>query len=92
MAGCRRWLAQAADEPVARPAIAAQKYLVPQSEIDAIRLSMVDEKLALSLAVETHIQIELAEFAMTGIRHGDLKRFTEKSYGTTRSYAIRWKS
>ncbi len=69
---------RAADEPNARPNNLASEYLVPQSEIVAIRLSIVDEKLALSWAVETHIQIELATFALAGIRHEDVKDFTER--------------
>jgi hypothetical protein len=68
----------AADEPDVRPDIAAPECLAPQSELDAVSLTIIDEKLALSLAVETHIQIELAQSALAGIRHKDLKHFTEK--------------
>lgn len=68
----------AADEPGARPEILASEYLAPQSEIAAIRLSIVDEKLALSWAIETHIQIELATFALAGIRDKVLMDFTER--------------
>jgi hypothetical protein len=67
-----------ADEPDARPDLIAPERLAPQGELDAVRLSIVDEKLALSLAVEAHIQIELAQFALAGIRHDELKCFTEK--------------
>jgi hypothetical protein len=68
----------AAHEPDVAPDTVALEYLAPQSELDAVSLSIVDEKLALSLAVETHIQIELAQFALVGIRHEDLKSFTGK--------------
>jgi hypothetical protein len=73
-----------ADEPDVRPDIVALEYLAPQSELDAVRLSIVDEKLALSLAVEMHIQIELAQVALAVIRHEDLKRFTGKKLGQYR--------
>jgi predicted outer membrane protein len=68
----------AADEPDIRPDVVAPEYLAPQSELEAVRLNIVDEKLALSLAVEMHIQIELAKVALAGSRHEDLKRFTSK--------------
>jgi predicted outer membrane protein len=66
----------AADEFDVRPDVVAPEYLAPQRELDAVKLSVVDEKLALSLAVEAHIQIELAQLALAGSRHEDLKRFT----------------
>lgn len=68
----------AGDEPDALIAIVASECLVPQSELDKVSLTIIDEKLALSLAVETHIQIELAQFALAGIRHDGLTHFTEK--------------
>jgi predicted outer membrane protein len=67
----------AADELDARPTIVAPECLAPQNELDAVSLTIIDEKLALSLAVETHIQIELAQFALAGIRQEGLKHFTE---------------
>lgn len=67
-----------ADELDARPTSEAPECLAPQSELDAVSLTIIDEKLALGLAVETHVQIELAQFALAGIRHDRLKHFTEK--------------
>jgi len=50
----------AAGAPDDRPAIAVAERLATQSELDAVSLNIVDAKLALSLAVEVQIQIELA--------------------------------
>jgi hypothetical protein len=76
------------DDPRARaedgPRVPLSDGLVPQTELDAVSLSMVDEKLVLSLAVETHVQIEITEFALAGIQHAGLKQFTEKKLATYR--------
>ena len=58
--------------------------LVPRTELDDVSLSIIDEKLVLSLAVETHVQIEITEFALAGIQHEGLKLFTEKKLTTYR--------
>ena len=58
--------------------------LVPRTELDDVSLSIIDEKLVLSLAVETHVQIEITEFALAGIQDEGLKQFTEKKLATYR--------
>jgi hypothetical protein len=56
---------------------AAGDKLAPQSELDTISLSIVDEKLALTLAVEIHVQHELTEFALTGIQDENVRLLAE---------------
>ena len=68
----------AAEEPIDRPAAITAERLATQSDLDAVSLSIVDEKLATSLAVEMHIQIELTELALPGIRHDNLKQFAAR--------------
>jgi len=67
-----------ADETSDRPTAPVDERLASQSELDAVCLNLIDEKLALSLAVETHIQIELLQLALPGIRHDDVKHFAER--------------
>jgi hypothetical protein len=63
---------------------AGREILASQGELDAVSLNVVDEKLALSLAVETHIQIELAGYALGGVHDEELKRFTDTKLQTYR--------
>ncbi len=68
----------AAEEPVELPTAVTVQRLATPSDLDAVSLNIVDEKLATSLAVEMQIQIELTELALPGIRHDNLKQFTAK--------------
>jgi hypothetical protein len=74
----------AADESPGQGPVVGPERLVAPSELDAISLSMVDEKIALSLAVETHIQIELAQFALARLGNEELKQLTVKKLGSYR--------
>ena len=51
--------------------------LTTPAELEELRLSMVDEKLALSLAVESHVQIELLQFAVGELDNAALKNLAE---------------
>ena len=53
-------------------------WLVPPGDLDSVSLSIVDEKLSLSLAVEIHVQIELTEFALPAIHNDALRQLTAK--------------
>jgi hypothetical protein len=53
-------------------------FLVPEDELADVGLSIVDEKLAMSLAVETRIQIDLTEFVLTSIHDENLTALTER--------------
>lgn len=52
------------------------EFLASPADLDAVNLSIVDDKLALSLAVEIHVQIELTEFAVKGVQHDALRQLT----------------
>lgn len=52
--------------------------LTTPAELDALSLSMVDEKLALSLAVEAHVQIELLQFAVAELDDAALRQLAQK--------------
>ncbi len=56
----------------------AIELLVPAAELCEVNLSVVDDKLAMSLAVEAHLQIELTEFALASITDPQLKAHTEQ--------------
>jgi hypothetical protein len=56
----------------------AIEFLVPAAELGEVNLSIVDDKLAMSLAVEAHLQIELTEFALASITDPQLKAHTEE--------------
>jgi len=51
--------------------------LTTPAELEGLRLSMVDEKLALSLAVEAHVQIELLQFAVAELDNAALRNLAE---------------
>ncbi len=53
------------------------ELLIPLDELDEINLSIVDDKLAMSLAVEAHVQVELTEFALDMIADEHLRSLTE---------------
>ncbi len=59
-------------------------YLVPEDALGDVRLSVIDEKLAMSLAVETWVQIGLAEYALPTIRDDELRAMTEAKLLTYR--------
>ena len=56
----------------------AAEFLMPIAELGDVNLSIVDDKLAMSLAVEAHWQIELTEFALASITDPQLKAHTEQ--------------
>jgi hypothetical protein len=58
--------------------VEAAELLVPLEQLDEINLSIVDDKLAMSLAVEANIQVELTEFALDMIKDEHLKSLTEE--------------
>jgi hypothetical protein len=58
--------------------------LTTPAELEALTLSMFDEKLALSLAVEAHVQIELLQFAVAELDDAHLKSLAEKRWALHR--------
>ncbi|MEX2114707.1 MAG: hypothetical protein WD845_16060 [Pirellulales bacterium] len=67
-----------AGELDASAANAHVELLLPAAELDQINMSIVDEKLAMSLAVEAHVQMELSEFALDIIGDSRLKALTDQ--------------
>jgi predicted secreted protein len=57
---------------------AAVEFLVPASELDEVNMSVIDEKLALSLAVETHVHMDVMEFALHSMSDADLRALTQR--------------
>jgi predicted outer membrane protein len=52
-----------------------------------VHLNLIDQKLALSLAVDTQGQIEMAEFALKSITNDSLRRFVTVRLGCQRDFA-----
>jgi hypothetical protein len=77
-------LSSAAAEPAAISATDGN-VLGSAAELEATNLSYVDEKLALSLAVETHLQIRLQEYALTNIIDDELEELTHRKLHLYRS-------
>ncbi len=67
-----------AGELDASAASAPVELLLPAAQLDEISLSIVDDKLVMSLAVEAHVQLQLSEFALTIIGDARLKTLTEQ--------------
>lgn len=63
--------------PTVSTAAGVAQRLAGSAELDAMNLSMTDQKIALSLAVETHVQIELIEDSLGKIHDAELRQFVE---------------
>ncbi|MEX0677402.1 MAG: hypothetical protein WD063_10020 [Pirellulales bacterium] len=63
--------------PMVSTAAHVEERLAGSAELDAINLSMIDRKLALSLTVEIHVQIELLEYSLGEVHDAALKRLLE---------------
>ncbi|MGD9724488.1 MAG: hypothetical protein AB7O59_24730 [Pirellulales bacterium] len=69
--------------PLAEPAVPAE--LAQTAELEALHLSMVDRKLALSLAIEMYLQIALTDDCVGRIQNEELKRLTQRKVQLYRS-------
>ena len=56
----------------------AVELLVPQSDLDSVSMSIVDGKLAMSLAVEAHVHMDVMEYALGSMSDANLKAHTER--------------
>jgi hypothetical protein len=63
--------------PTVSTAAGVEKRSAGSADLDSMNLSMMDQKIALSLAVETHVQIELLEDSLGKIHDAELKRLVE---------------
>jgi hypothetical protein len=66
-----------AELPTATSAVEPTVLWSP-AQLDGLKLSLVDEKLALSLAVEAHVQTELLQFAVAELDNAELKSLAAK--------------
>ena len=60
------------------PAPVESSSFIEPGELAAMSLSIVDQKLALSLAVETHVQIDMVKYALSEIDDPALRQLAEK--------------
>ncbi|MGD9722876.1 MAG: hypothetical protein AB7O59_22190 [Pirellulales bacterium] len=66
-----------ADELPAPAARQEPELLATPPALEDVALTLIDEKLALSLAVETHVQIELTQYALACVHDEGLKQLTQ---------------
>lgn len=84
--------ARAADpEPALRqdPATGGIEQVGASASVPEVHLNIVDQKLAVSLAVDTHAQIELADFALKGVANDSLKRYLTARLEGQQAFAAR---
>jgi hypothetical protein len=67
---------------------AAEQLGLPAADAE-VHLNLIDQKLALSLAVDTHAQIEFADFALKGVANDALRQYLSVRLEGQHAFATR---